>query len=79
MTSADLTNLNILELMEKWELMEKVWLISSTPEFWGRGSGFQSGISHNDSGWDAAGSLSKTVQMSGKRGPSEAKKYSHTI
>ena len=29
-------------------LMEMWWLIGSAPDFWGRGSGFESGISHND-------------------------------
>ena len=24
------------------------WLIGSAPDFWGRGPGFESGISHND-------------------------------
>ena len=24
------------------------WLIGSAPDFWGRGPGFKSGISHND-------------------------------
>ena len=26
------------------------WLIGSAPDFWGRGPGFESGISHNDPG-----------------------------
>ena len=28
--------------------LEMCWLIASAPDFWGRGPGFESGISHND-------------------------------
>ena len=28
--------------------LEMLWLIGSAPDFWGRGPGFESGISHND-------------------------------
>ena len=28
--------------------LEMGWLIGSAPDFWGRGPGFESGISHND-------------------------------
>ena len=36
-------------LLEMWWLIvEMWWLIGSSPDFWGRGSGFESGISHND-------------------------------
>ena len=29
-------------------MMEIRWFIGSTADFWGRGSGFESGISHNE-------------------------------
>ena len=29
--------------------LETWWLIGSAPDFWGRGPGFESGTSHNDS------------------------------
>ena len=39
----DLTGLRqLFSEVEMW------WLISSAPDFWGRGPGLESGISHND-------------------------------
>ena len=38
------SNGDVVVLMEMW------WLIGSTPDFWGRGPGFKSSISHNDPG-----------------------------
>ena len=39
------------------------WLIGSAPDFWGRGPGFESGVSHNDPDACAAGSLCNNVEQ----------------
>ena len=48
---------------------EMWWLIGSASDFWGRGTGtgFKSGISHNDLVGGAAGSLCITVKSQGRR------------
>ena len=48
-------------------LSEMWWLIGSAPDFWGRGPGFESGTSHNDS--DALQDHCEIMQkVSGQRG-----------
>ena len=34
----------------EYGICEMWWLVGSAPDFWGRGPGFESGISHNDPG-----------------------------
>ena len=47
---------------------EMWWLIGSASDFWGRGTGtgFKSGISHNDLVGGAAGSLFNSVKSQGR-------------